>query len=616
MKKLHISVLILTLFTSIFYSQTYKFGDVSVEELQSKSDKFFPEADAVILYREVKASIGKTLRVFERIKIYNEEGFEYSTVRIPYSNVKGIKAVTYNLVNGKIEETKLDKKLLFTDEEVKGRKIKKFTFPKVKAGSVLELTYYTEKQITSDIYLQYYIPIKKIRVEVNNSTLAKFKLVQNPRAFQYVTRRTEGATTIISHKNIPALEEENYVYDIDLYRSKLEFNWGGWSYSLKLDTWESLINTLYEIDEFSNSLKPKKFYKEEVDAIIKDEKDLLKQTKAIYKYLKSEITWNKNYSYFPDIGIKKTFKDKEGSVADINMLLISMLRSLNIDAHPILVSTRSNGIPIIAGPYVFDYIIAGVKVNNKFYYLDAANTKSTFDYLPESLLNWNSRLIKEDGSSYVVNLTNPAVSNDMTMVNATIDEDFYINGSAREKRTGYHAIRLKSKLNNLGENQKEDIISFDYMDMEVSGIKLKHDDMKNNYVIDYNFDIENAVDEIDGKLYLSPLLFLSIQENPFTKEEREYPIDFGFPKKYEYLVNIKLPEGYTITHIPKTISIQLPDDLGSYVYLIKSNGNSLQVQAKLKINTSMMSKDRYLHLKEFYMVRMEKENEKIILEKK
>jgi len=298
------------------------------------------------------------------------------------------------------------------------------------------------------------------------------------------------------------------------------------------------------------------------------------------------------------------------------MLLISMLRSLNIETDPVLVSTRSNGVPIVSGAFVFNYIIAAVKINNKYYYLDAANTKSNFDYLPESLLNWNSRLIRSDGTSEIVNLTNPAISNVITMVNASIDEDFYMEGAVREKRTGYHAIRLKRTLKNLAENKKEDLISFDYLDMEISDTKLKNNEKNNSYVIDYNFEIENAVDEIDGKLYFSPLLFLAIQENPFTKEERNYAIDFGFPKKYDYLVNIKFPEGYTITHLPKQMNLLFPDDLGSYSYLINSNGNSLQVKAKLKINTSMMSKDRYSNIKEFYKIRMDKENEKVILEKK
>jgi len=45
--------------------------------------------------------------------------------------------------------------------------------------------------------------------------------------------------------------------------------------------------------------------------------------------------------------------------------------------------------------------------------------------------------------------------------------------------------------------------------------------------------MDGAIDEIDGKLYFSPLLFLTLEENPFQKETRKYAIDFGYPFKQQ-----------------------------------------------------------------------------------
>ena len=53
-----------------------------------------------------------------------------------------LRAVTYNLENGKVVETKLDvKSNVFKDKIDKNRVVKKFTFPNVKEGSIIEFEY-------------------------------------------------------------------------------------------------------------------------------------------------------------------------------------------------------------------------------------------------------------------------------------------------------------------------------------------------------------------------------------------------------------------------------------------------------------------------------------------
>ena len=76
--------------------------------------------------------------VRERIKIYNKEGFEYATKQIDLhvsdneeEEVSGLKAYTYNLVNGKVEDEKLDKQSVYETEKSKFRNQVKFTMPNI-----------------------------------------------------------------------------------------------------------------------------------------------------------------------------------------------------------------------------------------------------------------------------------------------------------------------------------------------------------------------------------------------------------------------------------------------------------------------------------------------------
>jgi hypothetical protein len=66
-------------------------------------------------------------------------------------------------------------------------------------------------------------------------------------------------------------------------------------------------------------------------------------------------------------GVKKAYKDKTGNVAEINLMLTAMLRYAGLNANPVLVSTRSNGIAIFPNRTAFNYVIAAVENGSSYY---------------------------------------------------------------------------------------------------------------------------------------------------------------------------------------------------------------------------------------------------------
>ena len=150
------SLLILLVVSQLSSAQNYKFGKVSKEELEEKFNPLDSSASATYLYKyrktffEYQQSTGFELVtvVHERVKIYNQQGFDYATkaVSLYKSNsnqekVTNIKAYTYNLIDGKIEGTKLKKDGIFKTETSKYRNQTKFTMPNIKEGSVVEYSY-------------------------------------------------------------------------------------------------------------------------------------------------------------------------------------------------------------------------------------------------------------------------------------------------------------------------------------------------------------------------------------------------------------------------------------------------------------------------------------------
>ena len=113
------------------------------------------------------------------------------------------------------------------------------------------------------------------------------------------------------------------------------------------------------------------------------------------------------------------------------------------------------------------------------------------------------------------------------------------------------------------------------------------------------------------------MLQYAMLENPFKQETREYPIDFSFPFKDKYMINLTIPDGYQVESFPKPIAIVMDKKYGSFSYNITNiSENQIQLSVVLEVNSSIIPSEDYYTLKEFFKVIIEKENEKIVLKKK
>ena len=68
-------------------------------------------------------------------------------------------------------------------------------------------------------------------------------------------------------------------------------------------------------------------------------KSIEEKISAIYTFLKGKITWNEEYSLYGGKS-KKVIKDGMGNNAEINFILMSMLRDADIPSFPVVMSRR------------------------------------------------------------------------------------------------------------------------------------------------------------------------------------------------------------------------------------------------------------------------------------
>jgi hypothetical protein len=293
-----------------------------------------------------------------------------------------------------------------------------------------------------------------------------------------------------------------------------------------------------------------------------------------------------------------------------------MLRYAGLKANPVLVSTKNHGIPLLPTRYGFNYVICLVENQNFNAMLDATNPYSTFNVLPTRALNWQGRVIRENGSSDWVNLTPSQPSNEIGSLNVKINPDLTIEGKVRYQLSDYLAFRHRNRFVDVNQDEFIKYLEEDNGEMEISDLEIENaKDLSQPVKVTYNYILRGAIDEIGDKLYFSPLLFLATNENPFKQNKRNFPIDLTQPISEKYSVNIMLPEDYKVESLPQSQKFQFKGEIGEYSYLVSENGKFLQLISKLDLNTTLILPEDYEYFKDFFSMFVQKQAEKIVLSK-
>lgn len=655
------------------FSQDFRFGKVSKEELLEKQHPTDSTADAAILYREMQTRFDysesdnfyMTTDVYERIKIYNKDGFDWAnkTVKLYQSSgssdeeISRLKGYTYFLEGDKIEEIKLRNDGIFEEEASEFLDLTKFTMPDVKEGCVIEFRYTIKSPFIMNIdeyRFQERIPVNKVEMRFAVPEYFNYKTHQKGwlpiniqkdgtlRSMNYqYTRpadpglRGSGRAKVVrtqiefieniyevSLDNVPALYEEAFTGNIDNYASALKFELSYTKFpnstlEMFTTTWEDVSKSIYDSDGFGGQLKRDNYFDDEIDNLLQGVTEDTEKVIRIYEYVKAKMNWNSYKGIYAMEGTKDAFKNGVGNAADINLLLASMLRYAGIQANPVLVSTKSNGIPLFPTRNGFDYVIVAVESNNNVVLLDATNKEGEPNILNPELLNWQGRLIRENRSSTWVSLYPKTQAAQSTLLNMDIDNvNYAITGSAQNRYTGHYALSQRKNYKNVKEEDVRKSLEKRSGDAELSNISFGNlDQLYKPVTLQYDFENFDALEEIGGKLYFSPLLFLALEENPFKANTRQYPIDFNYPMKDRYVILINIPEGYKVESKPESAKFVLNNNAGIFSYIIDEMGGKLQISVNLAINQPVVSADSYVDIKKFFQAMVDKENEKIVLSK-
>lgn len=646
---------------STIKAQEIKLGKVSIAELQEKQHPKDTTAVAAVLYKkgrtfftyDVKKGFIMNHEFTYRIKIYKKEGLSWANFEVPYyigyenlsdEMLSFSDAVTYNLEGGAVVKTKLNSEGSFKTKVDENWKKATISLPNVKVGSIIEFSYLlkSENLVKFPVYdFQYSIPVNyaEYKTEVPEYYIYKTILkgyvdVKSDSKFitGSVTYANEyGQTRSMSYKqisssyfakDIPSLKGEEYVDNIKNYQASIhnELERTRFPDQPVKDytiTWEGVAKTIFESKDFGKQLELTDYLVKDLRMLLNNVESKEQRLKVVFKFVQDKMNWNHEYGCFTDKGVLKAYEERTGNVAEINFILINMLRLAGISADPVLLSTIKHGVPVFPSRTVFNYVVAMAEIDGKSILLDATHKYTTQNILPIEALNWKGRLIKADGTSTEVDLDPSTVSVHSSNLLLKLDETGRISGDCISRKTNYEAYSFRDRYAEMKTDNYIEKLESSFNGIEISNYSMENSKTDFLLPVDerFTFKTTNFTESIGKELFINPLLFYKLNKNPFNQEERKLPVYLGYPTLKKYNIFIEIPDGYEIESIPK--GINLSSDDGSFVfrYMIGRNDNKIQIVLQTEFKKSSIPASDYVMLKDFYQKIIDTEKERIVLKK-
>jgi len=648
-----------------------KFGKPAMADLKMTRYDKDTSAEAVILsdigstwfdYDKDKGFIMMFDR-FLRLKILTKDGYHFADFRIYlYKNnsdkesVITLKGCTFNLLDKKVVDTKLDNSAIFDEEADINHSIKKFTLPDVKEGSVLDIHYviqspfyfnlrpwgfqnviperYSEYEVRIPEYFHYkkqvsgYYPF--FVNEYNTNTISKtFQETEIP-THNYELADFRTTPTHVNYKeniyrlatkDVPAMKEEKFTSSMINYLTRVEYEIeeSGFPAGPIQDltsTWDKIVHQYLTSEEFGNQLKRTGIVKEAAENIKSKVPDPIGRMVAAYDYIRTNLKWNNYSSDIPTTTLRKAFSDGKGNSADINMLLILLLKELGLNADPVLLSTRSNGILRESVPNMtkINYVIACADVGGKKYLLDATDPNRPYTMLPMRCLNGKGLLAIDDSIQWLDLLTLEK-SNTMHFGEFRINADGSLEGKMSLSYDGLPASDLRDSIQKKGNDQYIRDLKERTRNMKIDSVSFINEDILTPLKISYNIQSQELTQNNGNLIFFNVLFGMGEPTNPFTLEKREYPVDLGYPIKVSYIFVIDIPDGMSVESLPQKVLLALPGNAGTYKFSAAQVGNRITVNSVLNLSKTFYVMSEYPDLREFYTRMLAKQAEKIVLKK-
>jgi len=494
LKKLFLSLILLI--TLHVRAQAPVFEKIDTADLKLASCDFESGANAMVLFDKADVSYQKVsyqsativMHRYKRIKIFNDNGKDEANIRIEYygghrnETITDIVAETINLNNKSIEYTPVDKNLIYTEVVDKEKSAFVFTFPKVRAGSVIEFKYtfttpypydFPDWCFQSDIPTRYSEFDASFRNEYRLNILKKiYQPLLKDTAMRIGPKNdSPGARFIWGMTDIKAYKEEPFMDYPEEYLQRVMFKTVN-----VLSTWDEVGNAMLNDEDFGQQLS-KHLNGEE--GIIKKASSLEAtddQIAYLFDTVKNAMKWNKINSWYTDDGIKSAWNKKQGNSTEINLILYHLLRASNINASLIEIKTRTSGKMDPDYPDVSQLnrtmVYCPIDTAN-YFILDGSDPYNSYNNIPVGVNNLFALLMDVDKKNISLIKLKTGVAKEAIVIDGNINEQGKLQGSCKISSTNYNREKFLNQYKRIGEKKYLRQLEKDNNGLIITSLKLE-----------------------------------------------------------------------------------------------------------------------------------------------
>jgi len=634
-----------------------KFGDISVKDFEVPASAVIDSnTNGVIL-----ADIGSTdfignkyhwfsyvYKTYLRIKIINKKALNLSNVKIRLygrkenkDQLSELRAVTYNIENGRVITTELNKTDVFEDILSSYTSEIKFTLPDVKEGSIIEYSYTKTSDHSSNIpswvfqYFQYpclYSEYKvvfpyalrylTVRYGLDSFSVNKTDMIKNN---QYnmgdISVLSNDIMNLWAMKDIPAFKTEKFIYSSTDYLDKIEFflaqTYNGEDIKNIGNSWETVTDQLLSADYFGAAIDKENAANllNTTERITSGDNTLMESARHLFYYVRDNFTCIPDDEIYIRDDLYEVNKKKKGNVADLNLLLTALLRQKGIPADPVILSTREYGKNPTDYPVLdkMNYVICMTRLAGDTIYLDASRSYLGFGKLSIDCYNGHARIISKNGGPLYFSPENITEQRN-TSVFIFNDEKGKLSGTFESVPGFFRSEKLRKEIKMSDEKKYFDNLKSGFTG-EIEILNTGIDSLnKTEFPARVHFDFKIPIS--GDILYFNPLILTEYNKNPFESEQRRYPVTLPYPIEDLYILNMEIPDGYTVDELPKSAKVSYNGDEGFFEYIVEKDQSQIQLRSHIRLNEISFRAEDYKSLRDFFAFIISKYSEQIVFKKK
>ena len=590
----------------------------NVQEIQEQ----FPNAHAVRLNEETTVTITiengelKIDREITEENLYLDgTAIHSSENEISYSsffNLKSIEASSFNMVNGKYKETKVEDFQVKNDLDeffYDDTKIVSFIYPQLNKGSKSRLNYVQSVEnprFLSRFQFGDYIPILNNKVSIIADKDVELDFIEfNLEGVDIQYEKDEKRNTVVHTWVVKNVDEVKYEYNMPSIIKVLPhlipvikaYTYEGKRIKVTENV-QDLYDWYYSLVEDLNQDQPSEELVSTVNKLIEGKKTPSEKAEAIFNWAQQNIKYIAvEYALggFIPREANDVFYKKYGDCKDNTSIMKEMLQIAGLDGNITWIGTRR--IPYdyseVPTPLVDNHMILSFDDGGETLFLDATGRHVPYGY-PTPFIQGKEALISYGKGSMKIKRVPVMEANKNQAIDTTkiTLEDDKLIGKSQASYLGYNKMEIFNAIEGI-DGQK--LFEFYNQLLRKGNNKFLIKDFKEydkfvyggDFKLDFDFEIEDYVKSYGDEIYVN------LNLNPYssrylTEDDRENEVALDFKEESHFVTRFDIPEGYKVDYLPEDFTSS--SDLMKVSISYKDHGNYVTYEHKIVADFLVLNK--------------------------